>query len=217
MEVRVLFVAPLACARGNIPGTHWIGGLVSPRGGLDAWRKEMFLPLQRIEPWSNNKLLTAVTEHQGLWGIFVLQNRIQFPTLCFFCVCVDEKFSCFKHSFSHTYPPTHPPTYLPTYLPPWSGILMKIIVTLLVKKLPAFYGTRSFITVFTRAHHRSLSWRHVYSIHNFPHSFPKIRSNIILPSISSGFPTKIVYAFLISPMSSTSTAHLILLFSYGIS
>jgi hypothetical protein len=28
----------------------------------------------------------------------------------------------------------------------------------MVKKFPAFYGTRRFITVFTRARHRSLSW-----------------------------------------------------------
>jgi len=31
-------------------------------------------------------------------------------------------------------------------------------VTQLVKKFPAFYGTRRFITVFTTALHWSLSW-----------------------------------------------------------
>jgi hypothetical protein len=40
---------------------------------------------------------------------------------------------------------------------PWSrGLLEKLTVSQLVKKFPAFYGTRRFITAFTRAHHLSL-------------------------------------------------------------
>jgi len=35
--------------------------------------------------------------------------------------------------------------------------LEKLIVTQLIKKFVAFCGTRRFITVFTRAHHWSLS------------------------------------------------------------
>jgi hypothetical protein len=39
-------------------------------------------------------------------------------------------------------------------LPPWSrDLLEKLIVAELVKKLPAFYGTRRLITVFKRARH----------------------------------------------------------------
>jgi hypothetical protein len=42
---------------------------------------------------------------------------------------------------------------------PWSrGLLEKLTVSQLVKKFPAFYGTRRFITAFTRARHLSLSW-----------------------------------------------------------
>jgi hypothetical protein len=45
-----------------------------------------------------------------------------------------------------------------TLLTPWSRILLeKLIVTQLVKKFLVFYGTRFFITMFTRAHHLSLS------------------------------------------------------------
>jgi hypothetical protein len=33
-----------------------------------------------------------------------------------------------------------------------------LIASPLVKKIPAFYGTRLFITVFRRAHHLSISW-----------------------------------------------------------
>ena len=40
-----------------------------------------------------------------------------------------------------------------------TGVLLeKLTVTQLVKKFPAFYGTRRFITAFTRARHLSLSW-----------------------------------------------------------
>jgi len=35
--------------------------------------------------------------------------------------------------------------------------LEKLIVTQLVMKFPVFYGTQKFITMFTRAHHWSLS------------------------------------------------------------
>jgi hypothetical protein len=41
---------------------------------------------------------------------------------------------------------------------PWSrGLLEKLTVYQLVMKFPAFYGTRRFITAFTRARHLSLS------------------------------------------------------------
>jgi hypothetical protein len=42
-------------------------------------------------------------------------------------------------------------------LTPWNEILEKLIATQLVKEFSAFYGTRSFITVFTRASYWSLS------------------------------------------------------------
>jgi hypothetical protein len=46
-------------------------------------------------------------------------------------------------------------TYLPT---PWSKVLLeKLTGSQPVKKFPAFYGTRRFITAFTSAHHLSLS------------------------------------------------------------
>jgi len=40
----------------------------------------------------------------------------------------------------------------------WSRVLLeKLMVTHLVKKFPVFYGTRRFITIFTRDRHWSLS------------------------------------------------------------
>jgi len=55
-------------------------------------------------------------------------------------------------------------------------------------------------------------------VHTLPHYFPKTHLNTIsylcpdLPSglCSSGFPTKLLYAFLISPMHATCPTHLIL-------
>ena len=45
-------------------------------------------------------------------------------------------------------------TYL---LTPWSEVLEKLTGSQVVKKFPAFYGTRMFINAFTSARHLSLS------------------------------------------------------------
>jgi hypothetical protein len=77
----------------------------------------------------------------------------------------------------------------------------------LFKNFPAFYETRRFVTVFTRALHWSLFWaRSIYSIASYPVFVSFI---LILPThqrlglsrglFSSGFVSNILYAFLISP------------------
>jgi hypothetical protein len=78
----------------------------------------------------------------------------------------------------------------------------------LVKKFPAFYGTRRFIPAVTSARHLSLSWAiSVQSIH--PHPIAR-RSILILSShlslglpsglFPSGFPIKTLDAPLLSPI-----------------
>jgi hypothetical protein len=64
----------------------------------------------------------------------------------------------------------------------WSRVLLeKFSGSQLVKKFPTFYGTRRFITAFTKAPHLSLSWaRSIQSMS--PSYFLKIHLNIILPS-----------------------------------
>jgi hypothetical protein len=72
-------------------------------------------------------------------------------------------------------------TYLLTcLLTPWSRVLLEKLTGLqLIKKFPAFYGTRRYITALTSARHMSLSW--ASSIHSVPH-IPSWRSILILSS-----------------------------------
>ena len=73
----------------------------------------------------------------------------------------------------------------------------KLIVFQLVKKFPAFYGTRRFCTVFTTAHHLSLSWTSAVQCTS-PFHLLKHYFNVIYPSTPrsfscfflSGFPIK---------------------------
>jgi hypothetical protein len=92
-------------------------------------------------------------------------------------------------------------------------------VAQLLKNFPTFYGTRRFITVFTRALHWSVSWAR--SIHPIPPHPISLRSIVTLSShlrlglfsclFLYGFPTKILHAFLFSPIRATFPVHLILL------
>ena len=88
---------------------------------------------------------------------------------------------------------------LPNYLlVPWSRVLLEKLTGLqLVKKFPAFYGTRRFTTALTSARHLSLSWASsIQSTHPHPTSWrsiliPSSHLRLGLPSglLPSGFPT----------------------------
>ena len=89
------------------------------------------------------------------------------------------------------------------FLTPWCIVLLEKLTGLqLVRKFPAFYGTRRFITALTSVHHLSLSWASpIQSTYPHPTSW---RSSLILsthlglglPSglFPSGVPTKTPYA-----------------------
>ena len=107
-------------------------------------------------------------------------------------------------------------TYL---LTPWCRVLLEKLTGLqLVKKFPAFYGTRRFITAVTSVRHLSLSWASpIQSTYPHPTSWTSIlilstHLRLGLPSglFPSSFPTKILYAPLSSPIRATCPTHLIL-------
>ena len=105
-------------------------------------------------------------------------------------------------------------------LTPWCRVLLEKLTGLqLVKKFPAFHGTRRFITALTSVCHLSLSWASpIQSIYPHPTSWRSIlilstHLRLGLPSdlLPSGFPTKTLYTPLSSSICATCPAHLILL------
>jgi len=95
---------------------------------------------------------------------------------------------------------------------PWNRVLLeKLTGFQLVKKSPAFHGTRSFITAVTSTRHLSLSWASsIQSTTILPsHRLPCLPSDLL----SSLF-LKPLYKFLLSPMHATSPTNLILLHSF---
>ena len=99
----------------------------------------------------------------------------------------------------------------------WCRVVLEKLTGLqLVKKFPAFHGTRRFITAFTSVRHPSLSWASpIQSIYPHPTSWRSIlilstHLRLGLPSglYTSGFPTKNLYTPLSSSIRATCPAHL---------
>jgi hypothetical protein len=84
---------------------------------------------------------------------------------------------------------------------------------------PAFYGTRRFISVFTRALQWSLSWAksiqsippHLISLISILILFTHLRLGLPSGLFPSSFPSNILYAFLFSLIRATCPSHLTLL------
>ena len=112
-------------------------------------------------------------------------------------------------------------SYLLTYLlTPWSRVLKKLTGFQLIKKFPAFYGNRRFITAFTNARHLSPSWASSIQSLPPPIPLPEYPFYYYLPIYAlvshcglfpSGFPIKTLYAHRLYPIRATCPAHLILL------
>ena len=123
----------------------------------------------------------------------------------FVCVCVCSpkavRLNLPDVIMSHTY-----------LLIPWSMVILEKLASLqLVKKFPAFYGTRRFLTALTSARHLSLSWTSpIQSSYSNPTSLRSILTlsshlRLGLPSglFPSGFPTSILYTHFPSPVRAT--------------
>ena len=99
-----------------------------------------------------------------------------------------------------TRPTIYTYTYLLTYQ--WCIVLQKLTGLKLVKKFPAFHGTRRFITALTSVRQLSLSWASpIQSINPHPTSWRSIlilstHLRLGLPTglLPSGFPTKTLYS-----------------------
>ena len=123
--------------------------------------------------------------------------------------CCKNYWSCITINFSNRnilFPvPRHLLSYLLTQ---WNSVpLEKLTSSQLVKKFPAFYRTRKFITAFTSARQLSLSCsRSIQSIPPHPNSWRSIlilsyHLRLDLPSglFPSGFLPKSLYIPLLSP------------------
>jgi len=129
-----------------------------------------------------------------------------------------------KYIYIYIYTHTHLHSYLLTYLltyllPPWSRVLLEKLTGLqLVKKFPAFHGTRKFITAPTSVRHLSLSWATpIQSIYPHPTSWRSILilftlQRLRLPGslLPSVFHSKTLCTPLSSTKGATFRAHLIL-------
>ena len=109
--------------------------------------------------------------------------------------------------------------YVTYLLTPWCTVLLEKLTGLqLVKKFPAFHGTRRFIIALTSLRHLSVSWASpIQSIYPHPTTWRSVlilstHLRLGLPSglFPSSFPTKTLYIPL-SPIRATCPAHLILL------
>ena len=149
---------------------------------------------------------------------FVLIHLLLYSSTCFehYCVHLQEE-NCIITPSGIVTLETSEWSYL---LTPWCRVLHEKLTGLqLVKKFPAFHGTRRFITALTSVRQLSLSWASpIQSIYPHPTSWRSIlilstHLHLGLPSglLPSGFPIKPLYTPLSSPIRATCPAHLILL------
>jgi hypothetical protein len=140
--------------------------------------------------------------------LFSSKNRIQFS----FIVITATGFQFHQPLYTSWKLVAEVKHYLTNILTPRSRtILEKLMFTKLVKKFPDFYGTRRFITVFTKTRHWYLSWTRWLQSTNTPTT--SLKSFQCYPPISSLQRFDQIFVWISYPSSScyipSSSHHLI--------
>ena len=184
---------------------------------IPSWEANWFAASQVIPRILRNpKVITALTSvrHLSLSWASPIQSTYPHPTSWKSILILSTHLRLGLPS--GLFPSGFPTTYL---LTPWCRVFLEKLTGLqLVKKFPAFYGTRRFITALKSIRHLSLSWASpIHSTYLHPTSWRSIlilstHLRLGLPSglFPSGFPIKTLYAPLSSPIRATCPAHMAL-------
>jgi hypothetical protein len=147
------------------PPVHWVQGTLSLRPKWPG-REAKHSPPSSAEvknAWSYTSTphyafmaWCSVKKSTGITLPFYLLPLIGGPVCLYTVDMPDEpKFMVIGDRFI----PNISDNFSPNWLPLYSGVLLeKLMVTQLVKKFPAFYGPRRFITMLTKVHHCSPTW-----------------------------------------------------------
>jgi hypothetical protein len=162
--------APVTLLPEKGPGAHYAAGCVAPKARIGILKgKKSPVPIQILYFVFSSSLL--------FHSLYIFRT-------CLFVYNTQHKYPCPRLGFEPAIPASEQPMsvalnrsateigirtpYSPALskviiltclLTPWSRFLPeKIKRPELLKKFPAFYGTRRFITAFTKALHLSLSW-----------------------------------------------------------
>jgi hypothetical protein len=175
--------------RGRCPPHLYSLGGPHTRFVLRSWTQESLHPLARYCAEDKVRMKHVITQS------------------CYRAVCWSETWDLYVTSSYWKCLVVPPQT-------PWRRVLFdKLTVTQIVKKFSAFYGTRRFITVFTRTHHWSLPWARCIQSIPLPPSLRKIHSNIIIPATPSSRLFRLFdqnFCMQLSSMRGTCPAHIII-------
>ena len=154
----------------HLTGLLHSGTVYFSQQSVPCWRQRWFL-------------VPRLTCHSHTWRCYLPENIVSYlkyvlktkPTFCINDNIISYLLT-YLLAYLLTYSLTHSLTHSPT---PRSRILLeKLTGSQLLKKFPAFYGNRRFITAFTRFRHLSLSWAR--SIQSIPLHRISWRSILIL-------------------------------------